>query len=89
MATRRKPAKRRRSKQDDRAAEELALADELERVSRREEAGLIAGWDRFMKELGIHGKPIGAKKLQEMALREGVKPGDKLLSRAIIEMREE
>jgi hypothetical protein len=93
MATRRKPPKRqpsgRHPKPDELAAEELALADELERRSQEEEADVVAGWDKFLKHLRIRGKPIGAKKLQEMALREGVKPENNEFSRAIVAMREE
>ena len=71
MATRRKvqkgrskPAKRRQPVDED-----LALAEELLRVSRKEQAAFVAGWDKFMKQLGIQGvKPIGAKKLRERLL---------------------
>jgi hypothetical protein len=47
------------------------------------------GWQKFMKQLGIHGKPIGSKKLREMAIREGLDPESTEFSRGIIEMREE
>ena len=44
----------------------------------------------LIKQMGIeHVKPIGAVTLQEMMLKEGVKPEDNLFSRGIIEMREE
>jgi hypothetical protein len=93
MATRRKPGKqprgRRRPRQSKAEHEELALAEELLRVSRREQADLVAGWDKFLKQLGIRRKPIGAKKLREMAIREGLNPEDNQFSRGIIEMREE
>ena len=43
-----------------------------------------------MKQLGLLGrKPIGAKKLYEMAIREGLDPEGTEFSRGIIEMREE
>jgi hypothetical protein len=69
--------------------EDLELAEELLRVSRKEQAGLAAGFKKFLKHLGIKGKPIGAKKLQEMALKEGLNPNDNQFSRGIVEMREE
>jgi hypothetical protein len=97
MATRRKLDKQRRGKRPRRrtktaaeiADEELALADELLRVSREEQADLVAGWDNFLKQLGIRCKPISPKKLREMAIREGLDPEDNQFSRGIIEMREE
>jgi hypothetical protein len=99
MATKRKPGKRKRGPSDaarthaeieaQAEAEDVALAEELLRVSKEEEADFIAGWKKFMKQLGIKGKPIGAKKLQEMALKEGINPNDNQFSRGIIEMREE
>jgi hypothetical protein len=71
------------------AAEELALAEELLRVSRKEQAGLVAEWDKVMKQLGLDVKPIGAKKLQEMLLKRGFDPESNEFSRGIVEMREE
>lgn len=90
MATRKvprrnKPTTRRRKPVD----EDLDLAEELLRVSRKEQAAFVAGWDKFMKQLGIRVKPIGAKKLREMAIKEGLDPEDNQFSRGIIEMREE
>ena len=69
--------------------EDLELAEELLRVGKEEEADFIAGWKKFMKQLGIKGKPIGAKKLQERMLQEGFDPESNEFSRGIIEMREE
>ncbi len=46
-------------------------------------------WARALEQMGIRGEPIGAEKLQEMMLAEGIKPEDNLFSRGIIEMREE
>jgi len=97
MATGRKVEKRKRGKRpskqskpkSDAEREDLELAEELLRVSKEEEADFIAGWKKFMKQLGIKGKPIGAKKLQEMAVREGIKPENNEFSRGIIAMREE
>ena len=40
-------------------------------------------------EMGIHVKPIGAEKLQEMIAACGVKPEENAFSQGIIEMREE
>jgi hypothetical protein len=46
-----------------------------------EQAAFVAGWDRFMKELGIRGKAIGAKKLRERLLEEGFALQDNAFSR--------
>jgi len=73
----------------DAEREDLELAEEILRVSKEEEADFVAGWDKFLKQLGIRGKPIGAKKLQELAIKEGLDPNDNQFSRGIIEMREE
>jgi hypothetical protein len=67
----------------------LDLAEEILRVSREEEAGMLAGWDKFLKQLGIRGKPIGAKKLREMLLQRGFDPQSNEFSQGIIAMREE
>jgi len=45
--------------------------------------------DEWFKQTGITNTAIGAEELQKMILKEGVKPEDNLLSRGIIEMREE
>jgi hypothetical protein len=97
MATRSNPKKQRRGKRppkesepmSDAEREDLELAEEILRVGREEHADLVAGFEKFLKQLGIKGKPIGAKKLQEMALKEGLDPNDNQFSRGIIEMREE
>jgi hypothetical protein len=57
--------------------------------SERAQAEVEAAWARVKEELGIHGEPIGPEKLQEMMLAHGIKPEDNILSRGIIEMREE
>jgi hypothetical protein len=93
MATRRKvgkpghvkPTKRQPKTPDD----DIALAEEIIRASRQEQAAMVAEFKKFMKQLGISGKPIGAKKLREMAIREGLDPNGTEFSRGIIEMREE
>jgi hypothetical protein len=97
MATRSNPKKQQRSKKapqqteaiSDAEREDLELAEELLRVSKEEEADFIAGWKKVMKQLGIKGKPIGAKKLKERMLAEGFDPESNEFSRGIIEMREE
>jgi hypothetical protein len=40
-------------------------------------------------EMGIHGTPIGAEKVQEMIAACGVQPENNTFSQGIIEMREE
>lgn len=50
---------------------------------------IVAAWDAAMKKMGISGEPIGAEKLQEMMIAEGVNPESNEFSRGIIEMREE
>jgi len=97
MATRSNPKKQRPSKpqppktepMSDAEREDLELAEELLRVSKEEEADFIAGWKKFMKQLGIKGKPIGAKKLRERLLRRGFDPESNEFSQGIIAMREE
>src|SRR5206468_1800822 len=65
------------------------LGDQLLREAREGQADFAAGWNEFMKRLGVQGEPIGAKKLREILLREGSKPENNEFSRGIIEMREE
>ena len=47
------------------------------------------GFAKALNAMGITGSPIGAHKLQEMLIAEGIRPQDNEFSRAIIEMREE
>jgi hypothetical protein len=61
----------------------------LLREAKASQAAMSAAWARAMERMGIRGEPIGAEKLQEMMLAAGIKPEENLLSRAIIEMREE
>ena len=76
-------------------ADDLALAEELLRPpSPEEQAMMAAELNKFRKELRKLGIPlpakaIGAKKLSEMALREGINPEGNEFSRGIIAMREE
>jgi hypothetical protein len=51
--------------------------------------GQAEAWERVKEQMGIRGEPIGAEKLQQMMLAEGIKPEENILSRGIIEMREE
>ena len=69
--------------------DEESLGEELIRQAREGHADFVAGWGKFMKELGIQGKPIGARKLREMLLQAGINPNDNEFSREIIAMREE
>ena len=47
------------------------------------------GFAKALAAMGITGSPIGAHRLQEMLIAEGIRPQDNEFSRAIIEMREE
>ena len=93
MATRRevdpkrdgKAAARRPERMDD----DEGLGEELIRTAREQRADFVAGWQQFMKQLGIRAKPIGAEKLREMAIREGIHPEGNEFSQGIIAMREE
>ena len=93
MGTKRKPGKRspggRKPRLTKAEREDLELAEELLRVGRQEEADFVAGWDKFLKQLGIRGKPIGAKKLRERLLKKGFNPESNEFSQGIIAMREE
>src|SRR2546427_12744102 len=64
-----------------------------ERLIREAQAGKTseggASFKEILRQLGITGKPIGAEKVQEMMVAEGVKPEDCALSREILAMREE
>jgi hypothetical protein len=76
-------------------ADDLALTDEILRPPSPEEQAMIEAelkkFRKALKKLGINlpAKAIGAKKLREMALREGINPEGNEFSRGIIEMREE
>jgi hypothetical protein len=74
----------------ERERDELELGEELIREAKRGHAALVRESEKFLKLLGITGKPIGAKKLREMILKEGkIDPNKNEFSRGIIEMREE
>jgi len=46
-------------------------------------------FEEWRKQNSVTCQPIGARKLQEMGLKEGINPEDNLLSSEIIRMREE
>jgi hypothetical protein len=93
MAIRRKNENKPRAKQrtnaDVAADEDLLLAEEILRTSRKEQAALAADWAKIKKKLGLGAKPVSAQELYEMALREGINPESNEFSRGIIAMREE
>jgi hypothetical protein len=68
---------------------EESLGEQLLREAREGQDEFVAGWQQFMEELDIQGKPIGAKKLRDLALQHGVKPDDNEFSQGILAMREE
>jgi 3-methyladenine DNA glycosylase/8-oxoguanine DNA glycosylase len=59
------------------------------REAEANQAAWVEAWKQLLERQGIRGEPIGAEKVQEMMAACGVKPEDNLLSRGIIEMREE
>ena len=68
---------------------EARLIEETLVEDKQSQAELDAAWARVKEQMGIHGEPIGAEKLQARMLASGIKPEDNILSRGIIEMREE
>jgi hypothetical protein len=70
-------------------SDDKALGEQLIREGREGHAEFVAGWTKFMEEVGIQGKPLGAKKLRAMLLQSGIKPDANEFSRGIIAMREE
>ncbi len=89
-----KPRRKATSRQSKAVDDDLALADELLRQARKDQPVIDAEWKKVrkaLKQLGIvlPDKPVGAKKLYEMALREGLDSEGTEFSRGIIEMREE
>lgn len=65
---------------------EVDLCSKLHCVDKEK---LRKGLDEVFKQMGIDIQPIGAEELQEMMLKEGIRPEDNIASRGIIEMREE
>jgi hypothetical protein len=51
------------------------------------------GWQQWFgewfHEMGMNARPVGAIRLQSMMLQSGIAPGENLLSRGIIGMRDE
>jgi hypothetical protein len=68
---------------------EESLGEQLIREAREGHAEFVAGWSKFMEELGVQGMPMGAKKLRETLLQAGINPDENEFSRGIIAMREE
>ena len=61
----------------------------LLRTAKPEQARMSATMAKVLADLGISGEPIGAEKLQQMMLADGINPEENQFSRGIIEMREE
>jgi hypothetical protein len=96
MATRRttgnQPSRKDAIRPPEPVDDDLALAEELLRLAREDQATVAAEskkFRKFLRQLGIRGKPIGAKKLRERLLKEGFDPEGNEFSRGIIKMREE
>jgi len=63
--------------------------EEMARRSRESQPALTTAWKKMLQDLGIpEVEPVGAEKLQEMMLAEGIRPEDNILSSEIIKMRE-
>jgi hypothetical protein len=71
------------------ASEPQTKKDRLSGIRWVDKASWKEWFDRWFQQMGITVQPMGAEKLQEMMLQEGVRPGDNLLSHGIIAMREE
>jgi hypothetical protein len=96
MGTRRTGGNQRPRKRATRRSEpvvdDLALAEELLRVAREEQPAVAAEsrkLRKFLRQLGIRGKPIGAKKLRERLLKKSFDPERNEFSQGIFAMREE
>jgi hypothetical protein len=93
MASRRKTGNRRHHKPAPRQPglvdDDLDLGEELIRQAHEGHAEFAAGFRKFLKQLGISGKPIGAKRLRARMTQTGIDPEGTELSRGIVEMREE
>ncbi len=61
----------------------------MRRNAKLNQERLAAAWSAAMRDMGIHGEPIGAENLQKLMIAQGVNPEDNQFSRGIIEMREE
>jgi hypothetical protein len=69
--------------------EDLELAEEILRAGREDQPLMAAAFKKILKQLGIKGKPIGAKKLREQMIKRGFDPNSNEFSQGIIDMREE
>jgi hypothetical protein len=66
-----------------------SLGEQLLREAREGHADFVAGWKELVESLGVQGKPIGARKLRELLLQQGIKAENNEFSRGVIAMREE
>jgi hypothetical protein len=62
---------------------------QLFREAERNRGVMAAAWAKVKDRMGIHAEPIGAERLRQMMIDEGIDPNDNSFSRGIIEMREE
>jgi hypothetical protein len=60
----------------------------LLREGERTRPAWIATWKKFLKDIGAEGEPIGAERLQQLMIEDGLDP-NKPFSPSISEMREE
>lgn len=72
----------------DHKSKEIA-ADRLRLVRFVDKEKLRPIIDNAFAAMGVRGEPIGAEKVQGMIAACGVRPEDNILSRGIIDMREE
>jgi hypothetical protein len=72
----------------EQGSKEIA-ADRLRMVRFVDKEKLRPIVDNAFAAMGVRGEPIGAEKVQEMIAAGGVRPEDNILSRGIIDMREE
>ncbi len=61
----------------------------LIREAEQGRAAVVAASEKVLAGLGIQGQPIGAKKLRELLIADGIDPNDNAFSRELIAMREE
>lgn len=75
---------------DDEPPDEISRQVPMLREAWKNRHKYAEGWRQFMRHLGIeHLKPIGAEKLRQMMIDDGVDPNSNEFSQGIIEMREE
>jgi hypothetical protein len=61
----------------------------LIRESAESRTHVVAGWKELLQNLGIQGRPMGAKEFRAMLVSQGFDPHNTAFSREIIAMREE